>query len=106
MTSPRDSVTTGKAFSTLPAWTPRASATRATVVASGVCRSPSRSIAATGWASALAISVLAAYPGASATSFSPAGLGAMYSCAADPPIIPTSDSTRYHSRPTRSQIRS
>ena len=38
MISPRDSVTTGKALSTLPGWTPRESATAATVVAPGVCR--------------------------------------------------------------------
>ena len=34
------------------------------------------------------------------------GQGAMYSWAPSPPIIPTSDSTRYHSRPARSKIRS
>ena len=32
--------------------------------------------------------------------------GAMYSCAPKPPIIPTSDSTLYHSRPQRSKMRS
>ena len=32
--------------------------------------------------------------------------GAMYSWAPSPPIIPTSDSTRYHSSPERSKIRS
>ena len=30
----------------------------------------------------------------------------MYSCAPMPPIIPTSDSTRYHSSPERSKMRS
>ena len=54
----------------------------------------------------LAISTFAAYPSASATWFSPAAHGAMYSCAPVPPIIPTSDSTRYHSRPARSKMRS
>ena len=43
---------------------------------------------------------------ASATSFSPAAHGAMYSWAPMPPIIPTSASTRYHSSPQRSNIRS
>ncbi len=50
-------------------------------------------------------STLAAKPGARATASSPAGQGAMYSWAAEPPIIPTSDSTRYQRSPQRSRIR-
>ena len=56
--------------------------------------------------SADATSTFAAYPGASATSFSPASHGAMYSWAPEPPIIPTSDSTLYQRSPQRSKIRS
>ena len=94
-----------------PGGTSSARATASIVVAPGVCSgrgsgSPSGS-PGTGWAVAEATSTLAAYPASErATSFSPAGQGAMYSWAPKPPIIPTSDSTRYHSRPLRSKIRS
>ena len=57
-----------------------------------------------GTAVALATSTFAAKPGARAMSFSPAAHGAMNSCAPEPPIIPTSDSTMYHSSPARVKI--
>ncbi len=50
-------------------------------------------------------STLAAKPGASAIASSPAAQGAMYSWAPEPPIIPTSDSTRYQRSPQRSRMR-
>src|SRR5271169_5813667 len=55
----------------------------------------------------LATSTFAAYPpGPSTIRSSPAGHGAMYSCAPRPPIIPTSDSTLYQRSPIRSMMRS
>ena len=92
-----------------PCGSPRFSATSSTLVRPGVSTSsgaPSGAGSSTGCGSADATSTLAAYPGASATSFSPAGQGAMYSSAPEPPIIPTSDSTRYQRSPQRSRIRS
>ena len=96
-------------MSNAPGGSERCVATASIVVMPGVSTRSGASVgggSSTGCASALAISTFAAYPGASATSFSPAGHGAMYSCAPKPPIIPTSDSTRYHSSPTRSNTRS
>ena len=94
-----------------PAGAPSISQTASMVVAPGVSTSFGSGEGAgrpsTGCGSALAISTFAAYPlSVSATSFSPAAQGAMYSWAPKPPIMPTSLSTRYHSRPVRSKMRS
>ncbi len=106
---PRPSVITGNAFSVALAATPSCPATAAIVVAPGVETATGAGLdggSSAGWACALATSTFEAYPGASATSFSPAAQGAMYSCAPLPPIWPTSPATRYQRRPVRSKIRS
>ena len=94
-----------------PAGTPIISVTASIVRAPGVSTGRGSASASgrpsTGCGVALATCTLAAYPASdSAMSSSPAAQGAMYSWAAVPPIIPTSDSTRYHSRPARSKMRS
>ena len=97
MTMRSSPTTTGSALIRAPAGTPRASETSSTVVMPGVGASRGSSSGGgilTGWGSADATSTFAAYPGARATSFSPASQGARNSCAPEPPIIPTSASTQ------------